>query len=420
MRTWQAAVAAVAIGLWACGGKPDTPSERAPGKESPQGAASGAPAESATVEEPPEPETPLSLPAGQTLGDLLPPVPPMPRRLTTGPLTGAATAQTDCGDVLPAGCALSKSIELTLPGAKADDPPQMAQVCLCMRTTDRPDSQRAASPGKQVVAVAVWPGDKRAEAVFAEAKYDAKTLPAARQKSGHDAAAWGALIATGWADVPVLAVASARFYDGQFGHEAVWNRSAQTLHVIDGQPAWKPLETRTYTSTDLEHLQALCDGAADWSPADRGGPNADACVLHDQLAADLAVAAAARLQTRQKRLKGQGTESPATDDDPQSIWVREARKQQKAGKWQDAITTALRADAICGEAATEAHAVLSDALRDGHVQPLKSQPAQPLTTLCEPLPDKAAPKRQRVGDDKGGKPAAKSPAKPTTKAGRPK
>ena len=117
-----------------------------------------------------------------------------------------------------------------------------------------------------------------------------------------------------------------------------------------------------------------------------------------------AAGAAERLALRQKRLKGQGSELAEKDADPQSIWLREARKQLKAGAWQAAIGTALRVDMICGEAVQEAHAIVMDALAEGHVAIAKVAPNQPLAELCEPLPDKPAPKRQRVDPEKPAKP----------------
>ena len=402
------AVALLITCMGACGGR-EPRGKAAATPETP------APASTATAESPPTPpptdEPALTLPAGQTLGDQLPQVPPLPLRLTTGALAGAGEPpQTGCADVLPANCGLSKRVELTLPGRKPDDPPQMAEVCLCMRGTDRADPQRAMLPGKQVVAVAVWPGDKRAEVTFDEAKHAPTSLPGARQKAGHDASAWGALVATGWDALPVVAIASARFYDGAFGEQIVWTRTAQALHVADGKLTWQPVESRTFTSLDLDHLQALCDGKAAASPADRAGPVAEACVAHDKLVEEHANAAAARLAARQKRLKGQGTEAAAGDDDPQAIWVRDAKKQLNAGKWEDAITTALRADAVCGEAVAQAHEVIAAALRDGHVQPIKTQPNQSLADLCEPLPDKSAPKRTVVQDEKPAK-AVRTPGR---------
>lgn len=370
-----------------------------------------------TAEKEPDPppvlqeEPPLHLPAGQTLGDALQPIPPLPRRLTTGAQAGALVPQTGCAEALPANCALGKRLELTLPPQKPDDPPQIAEVCLCTRATERTDQDRAALPGKQLVAVAVWPADdkthlaeQKAELVFPEAQHRPVQLPVERQKAGHDASAWGTLIATGWPQVPVLAVASARFYDGTLGEQIVWQRTAHALHVADGKLSWQPLGARTFTSLDLDHLQTLCEGLGEAAPADRTGTNAAACTLREQLAEPHAEAVVNHLEVRQKRLKeqgkdnlkGQGKETAENDPDPQSIWLREAKKLLKAGQWQKALELALQVDMVCGEAVTEAHAIVLEALKDGQQPLVKTAPNQTLVEVCEPLPDKPAPKRQKV------------------------
>ena len=64
---------------------------------------------------------------------------------------------------------------------------------------------------------------------------------------------------------------------------------------------------------------------------------------------------------------------------------------------------------VCGEATRDAHAIVADALVEGHVTPARVSPNQPLGDLCEPLPDKPAPKRQRAEAEKPVK--AEKPAK---------
>lgn len=349
-------------------------------------------------------EPPLALPAGQTLGDALPQVPPVPRRLASGAQAGALVPQTSCADQLPADCALAKRLEITLPTEKPGEPPTIGEVCLCTSAVARAEADRASATGKQLVAVAAWPGDRKAEATFSEARHAPTNLPQTRQNAGHDSAAWGTLVATGWPHMPVVAIASARFADGVFGEVVHWQRAAQALYLDAGKLTWRPLGERAFTSLDLNYLQALCEGKADATQEDRTGANPAACGPAEQAAQAQAQAAADRQTLRQKRLKGQGNENADKDADPQSIWLREARKQLKAGQWQAAIETALQVDMICGEAIQDAHAIVAEALAQGHVTPAKVSPNQPLADLCEPLPDKPAPKRQRVEADKPEKP----------------
>ncbi len=395
-----------ALALTACDRPPPPP-------KPPSAQAVAAPSEP----EPPPPtvvatEPPLTLPAGQTLGDALPQLPQLPRRLASGAQAGTLVPQTSCADQLPADCALGKRLEITLPPEKPGEPPVVGEVCLCTKAVDRADADRARATGKQLVVVAAWPGERKAEAAFAEAHHEPETLPPERQKAGHDGAAWGTLVATGWPAMPVVAIASARFADGQFGEVVAWQRTAQALHVDGGKLSWQPLAERAFLSHDLGQLQALCEGKADAAPADREAPNAAACARAEEAAQQLASGATERQALRQKRLKGQGAESAEKDADPQSIWLREAKKQLKAGQWQAAIQTALRVDMVCGEAVQDAHALVVDALAEGHVALAKVSPNQPLAELCEPLPDKAAPKRQRVEAEKPAKP------EPATKASK--
>ena len=359
-------------------------------------------------------DPPLNLPAGQTLGDALPHVPSLPLRLASGAQAGALVPQTSCADQLPADCALSKRLEITIAAEKLGEPPVIGEVCLCTKTVDREETNRAVETGKQLVVVAAWPGDRKAEATFVEAHYAPTDLPPTRARAGHDAAAWGTLVSTGWPQVPVLAIASARFSDGAFGEITAWQRSAQALHIDSGKLSWQPVGDRTFQSVDLGHLQALCEGRADASPEDRVGANPTACPRAEQLAQELATGATDRQTLRLKRLKGQGAENAEKDADPQSIWLREAKKQLKAGDWQAAIATALKVDMICGEAVQDAHAILVDAVNQGHLPFSKVAPNQPLADLCEPLPDKPAPKRQRVEAEKSAK--VEAPTKPALKA----
>lgn len=377
-------IAAAAVWLTCCG---KTASDKPPTKKAKPvvvAAPSSPPAE--------EVEPPLSLPAGQTPGDLLPALPnPAPRLATGAEKPAALYPNAGCADLGPQGFALVKRLEVTLPAKAAGELPGVLEACLFQQSVERKD--RFSHAGRQFQLVAAWPGEAVQTLAVDEAARPPATLPPERQKAGHDAAAWGTLIATGWPQAPILAVLSARFYDGELGEQLAWQRDARWLKAGEG---WLPLEKRGFVSLDQEHLRSLCEGRADASPADKAaGALQLACDFSERLGTAQDNQAAERVVVRARRLKGQGEEKVTpTEADPQSIWLREARRALQKGAWQSALQLALRVDTACGEPVTEAHALIAEALQAGRVAPAKVQPAQATVDLCEPLPDKAAPRRK--------------------------
>ena len=92
----RAAAIAAVLALGACGSKPTPPPlVKEAAAVAPVAPVAPPPAAPAT-------EPPLALPAGQTLGDALPHVPSLPRRLASGVAAGALVPQTSCADLLPA------------------------------------------------------------------------------------------------------------------------------------------------------------------------------------------------------------------------------------------------------------------------------------------------------------------------------
>lgn len=382
------AVGLLALLATACGGK-DGKDKAPPRKKKPVMAA---PVTAEPAAEPVAAEPPLELPAGQTVGDLLPALPtPVPRLAHGGGDKPAAVyPNVGCVDLGPEGFGLVRRLEITLPAGTPGGLPGVLEACLFQKALERKD--RVGRTGKIFHLVAAWPGDVVQALEIEEFARPPQNLPPDLQKSGHDASAWGALIATGWPEAPVMAVLSARFYDGILGDEVTWRRDARWLQAAKGGAKWAAFEKRDFATVDLEQLRLLCEG-----PAEEKGtaPLQAACDRFERLAGDQERQAADRQALRAKRLKGQGDDKVTPDAaDPQAIWLRDARRALKANAWREAIELALRADAVCAEPTTEAHAVLKEALEAGHQAPARVQPAQATVDLCEPLPDKPSPKRK--------------------------
>ncbi len=391
-------------------------SERLPKNKVAQAAAESPqpePAPAAVAEEPP-----LALPAGQTPGDLFLVPPKLPPRLTTGGDGGQPAVPTsDCADAGPSGALLVKHLELTLPAAKPGEAPQVVQACLFQNALERTD--RTSHSGKQFHIVAVWPGDVNWAMDVAEPEREPSNLPPERSKAGHDATAWGTLIATRLPETPVLAVISSRFIDGNLGEVLQWRRQARLLHVGKG---WLPFEGREFSSVDGEHLRQLCEGKAEYSPADKAaGALQLACDRLSQWQPTHEEQQQAHLTLRNERLLGKGSDAvTAAEEDPQSAWLLAGKRALAKGDWATAAQMALRVEMVCGEPVTEAHALLSEVAKIAALPPIRVQPAQNPVAMCEPLPDKIAPRRKvaevpksagKAGAESAGKPAPTPAAK---------
>lgn len=420
---WAAAAALTAI---ACGcGRTAPPQSAAPTAAAASNkpasanadalAAPAAPRSGLTPEQ--LPEEPMTLPAGHTLGDLLPQIPkPAPQLgATGGAATSAAAGSSDCGDAAPDGFSVVKRVDVLLDPAHPGEAPATMQGCVLQQVIgDRAD--RVASSGRRYLAVAVLPDGKRVTGDVGEIERPSTQLPPERRSGGHDATGWASLIATGDPTRPLLLVVTARFWDGPLGEEVHFVRQSRVLGDGPDGWHWRAGPHRAFSIIDFNHLQALCSGSADASAADRAaGAVAAACDRVATQAAEHDAQALARLAIRKKRLGGAAGGDAATDPDPQSIWLRDAKVALAKANWVQAVTLALQVDVVCGEAATEAHKIIADAMAGQKREPIKAQPAQSTTDLCEPLPDKAPPKRQRA--DKAAVPAKPTPAaRPTSPA----
>lgn len=390
-RGWLCAcLVATACGRPAQAPKPASPAEG-------PAAAEAAPAQVPAAPSPPPAQTDevVELPAGMTLADVLPAVPlPVPH------LAGSANAalampRTECSDLGPEGAVLVRRIELPVAPEAQGALPGVLELCLFSKVIGHTS---AADSAKQWIAVAAWPGDAVQQTTFEPLQHKPENLPPERQKAGHDAASWGALLATGDPKMPALVVVSARSFDGELGEIVHYQRQARLLRPLAGKLTWEPFLERSFETVDLPHLEALCAGKAEASPADRAaGALQVACDQVSQVSEGLAKAATSRLALRQKRLKGGGDAGdPAQDPDPQSLWLRDARKALHKNNVAEALTLALQIDVVCGEASAEAHALIQEALALQQVSVQKPKPAQPLVDLCEPLVDKTPPRRVRA------------------------
>lgn len=358
------------------------------------------------------PEEPMALPAGQTLSDLLPAIPLKLPSVGGGEASDAP--EHSCADSEPAGFELVKQLTLSLPAAKAGEAATPLSVCLFQQVLSERIDKNAGS-GRIYQMVATASDGTSISGELPETRHVPKRLPPERQKAGHEGAGWAALVASGDPETPVMAVASGRFYDGALGEEVHFVRLAKVLRRQDAGWAWLPLVERSYGVTDFEHLHALCAGKADASEADRAaGALQIACDRAEELEGPREEARQARLATRKKRLAGGGGAAKAEEDaDPQALWLRDALAAAAKGDRPKAVELALKAQAMCGEASAEAQAAVRQALASQQLEPVKVQPSQPTLELCEPLPDKAAPKRPRAEK------AAKTPVKADKAAVKP-
>lgn len=315
-----------------------------------------------------------------------------------------------CADSEPAGFDLVKQVTLTLPPATAGQPGQPLSVCLFQKfQADRPDKN--GSTGRVYQLLAVQADGSSIAGDLPELARPPKKLPPERVRGGHEATGWAALVPSGDAETPVLAVETGRFYDGALGEEVHFIRHAKVLRKQGAGWAWLPLVERAFSVTDWDHLQALCAGKAEASDADRAaGALQVACDKVDAAEAGREEGRLARLATRKKRLGGAGGGNLELDPDPQSLWLRDAKAALRKGEHAKVVELALKADAMCGESAAEAHALIRESLAAANQEAVKAQPAAAMVELCEPLADKPAPKRPRQEK------AAKQPQKPAKPA----
>ena len=400
----------VALGVWLATGcknaAPPSPADAAVGAQPPiakSPAPTGAVKTSAAVgaaSAPVEAE-PYALPAGQTLGDALPPLPAPAAVLGGGGGGGGALlqAKTGCAADAADDFTLAKRLEVAFAPAKAGEPAQVLETCLLQKTGDRQD--KVADTGKAFTVVAAFADDSRVAHTFEPLARPPQTLPAERRKAGHEGGGWASIIATGDPERPILALISGRFYDGALGEEVHFVRQARLLRKGPSGWQWHDFAKRSHTSIDDDHLRALCAGKADAAAADRAAGALQAACDQVQARDGAAAKAEARLAVRKKRPAGAAGGTAATDGDPQSIWLRDARAALAKGDFGQAIDTALLVDVVCGEAVGEAHSLIKDALAAQNVELQRPQPAQTLNDLCEPLPDKPAPKRPREAATKG-------------------
>ena len=357
----------------------------------------------------------VPLPPKVTPGDVLPPVPPLPRRLA-GP--GAAVG---AGPQLPAiSCArmapdgtfkVSRHIEVARLGrdvattlntptprppdtqgkgagkpaaSKSSTSTGVLELCLFHKWRNREAGENRTHTGRVHHFVAAFPGSDVTSWTADELHRTPETLPA---DAAWLSAGWASLLPTGLPDRPALAIISARFYDGKLGEEVHYVRKARVLQMHNGRWAWVPWMNRTYKTLDVAHLRTACE---------RG--NTPGCRRAAARIAAAESSARKRLKRREARLAGRGHNKVGKDTpDPQSAWIAQGRKMLREGRWKEAIDVALRTEVVCGEAVRDARRIMGRALQIGKVKAELSEPPVNRRPLCEPLVDKAPPRTRKVG-----------------------
>jgi hypothetical protein len=290
----------------------------------------------------------------------------------------------------PDGFVLVKRLEVLLPPPQPGGPPGVVAGCLFQQNLDRGPGRG----GKAFHVLAAWPGKDVTPLGVAEITREPATLPPERKQAGHDAASWASLIATPNPQMPLLAVVSARFTDGALGEDLHWRRQAYGLDAAGAQKAWRKLGELDFRTVDLAHLGALCNGKANASPADvAAGALQLACDKLQELESSTIEGAQQRQDARKKRLQGAMPAGalPVDDPDPQAAWLAQAKGLLKKGAAGDALALLAKIDMACGEPVEAAHVAMREAV--GQQVPARVRPNQSLAELCEPLPDKPAPKR---------------------------
>jgi len=351
----------------------------------------------------PEPE-PAELPRGATAGDVLPPLPTAARRLSGGvdalPLLPSVT----CASLAPdREFKLGPRLEIVRLPRKKGEPAGTLEVCLFNRWLKRTADELPERTGRVHHLVAAFPGDE----VAAWTSDELKRPPAnARPEwSLPKAAGWSAVIATGIPDRPALAVVSARFYDGPLAEELHWRRHARILRRSKGRWAWVPLASLHFTSLDTTHLLAACQreetegdeaclGADERVEAHRRD-GASRGEVRQARVARRKDAKRARKKRRDKSAKTNEVKRYRGDSEPQAAWLHDGRAALARGKWRLALQCALRIDMACGEPVRESRDLIAAALKKAGIVSEKSLPLARHVPLCEPLPDKPGPKRQR-------------------------
>ncbi len=363
----------------------------------------------------------VPLPPKVTPGDVLPPVPPLPRRLAgPGAVAGAGPQlpAISCVRMAPDGSfKVSRHIEVARLGrdvattlntptprppdkqkpsnkdpsekknaaaSKSSTSTGVLELCLFHKWRTREAGENRTHTGRVHHFVAAFPGSDVTSWTADELHRTPETLPA---DAAWLSAGWASLLPTGLPDRPALAVISGRFYDGKLGEEVHYVRRARVLQMHNGRWAWVPWMNRTYKTLDIEHLRTACE---------RG--STPGCRRAAARIASAQAGATKRLKQREARLGGRGHNKVTNDTpDPQSAWIAQGRKMLREGRWKEAIDVALRAEVVCGEAVSDARRVMGRALQIGKVKAEQSEPPVNRRPLCEPLVDKAPPRTRKIG-----------------------
>ena len=351
---------------------------------------------------------PAPPPAGATVGEVVSPLPRPAPRLFDGSTTATALPDISCEELAPGKeFKLARKLEVVSLATEKGEADQTLELCLFNRWLPRTDPELPQRTGRKHHFVAAFPGTSVASWTTREVQRSELGLPDS-DASGLGAG-WAAVIATGVPQWPAVGVVSARFYGGELGEAVHYLRRGRVLLQEAGRWLWKPLTERAFATLDRAWLQGKCAAATN--------AETDACAEAADRIARYAKQADARAKVRQTRLsakpgrakgkrakRGKKSRNKAKrgapqrypdDTDPHAAWLRDGRAALAAGNPKLAIRNVLRALVICGETGKDAMALIRAANKRSKVWTPRISPLQKAHSLCEPLPDKPAPRDRK-------------------------
>jgi hypothetical protein len=341
-----------------------------------------------------------------TPGDVLPPLPTPAPQLGDGSAPVRLRPIRGCAQMSPGdGFKLARRFEVPFPvsrpgpdGGKARVSDGTLELCQFNRWLARDGDETRTRTGRRHHFVAAFPGDDVAAWTPAEL-----TRPVAEGSQGPfaapstlTAAGWAALIPTGLAEVPAVAVVSGRFFDGAVGEDVHWQRQAAALIRTRGRWAFKPLDLLAWQTLDTAWLKAGCAALPD--EADKAAVSRCHPAAIDRAIAKQAKASARHDKARERLLKVgkvDGVSLAKPGPDPQAHWLGAARKALAAKNARIARRLAVRALVACGEPIEELEPILDDLGKLSRFRRATPRPKPKPAPLCGPLADKPAPPRKR-------------------------
>ncbi len=345
-------------------------------------------------------------PAQATAGEVVDRLPRPAPKLSDGVQTATAMPDTSCEELAPDNnFKLARKIDVITHSTTKGEAEQTLELCVFNRWVQRSDPELSQRTGRKHHYVAAFPGNNVSSWTSREISRGDLGLPEEGAKGL--AAGWAALIATGVAKWPAVAVVSGRFYGGELGEEIHYLRRGRVLLQKSGRWTWEPLTERAFATLDTTWLQKKCEDAT--------AAQSNLC----KTAAERIQRTLAQANMRQRRRKARlaGKDDPTTkrpksrrnqkkklpanpltytdDPDPHAAWLRDGRQALAQGNSKLAIRNALRVFVACGESSKQATALIAEANKKAKVAAPRVQPMSKGGQLCEPLPDKPPPKDRK-------------------------